>query len=91
MDIFTAGGGEVAEERNVNITGRVVRYLSFCGLFGMEAADERPLIPQTKHKKSNKCADAPESAPFHLPENLPTLSSCTRNQNQKQFGPQRWR
>lgn len=44
MDIFTAGGGEVAEERNVNITGRVVRYLSFCSLFGMEAADER--LPQ---------------------------------------------
>lgn len=50
MDIFTAGGGEVVEERNVNITGRVVRYFSFCSLFGMEATDET-------HRTANKAQE----------------------------------
>lgn len=55
MDIFTAGGGEVAEEQNVNITGRVVRYLSFCSLFGMEATDEtRSALTQEATDAANK-------------------------------------
>lgn len=67
--------GEVAEEQNVNITGRVVTDLSFGSFFGMEvqthsACKAQPRKLPTKYSKSNKRLGPPSPSrdpPHPLP------------------------
>lgn len=58
MCFTVRGGGEVAEEQNVNITGRAVRYFSFGSLFGMEAR----VMDETRSACKTKAADAANKA-----------------------------
>lgn len=48
----------MAEEQNVNITGRVVRYFSFRSLFGTEAR----VTDETHSACKTKAADAANKA-----------------------------